>query len=219
MLKPKITVSYDASGAVNAAKRGDTVVIVDIIDMSTTLETCLDEGAAAVFGASPNNKKIPVKVYPHKIAEKAAKIAAKKDASIVLIGEPRTGNDIKRVENCEHIIKFIEGKELNIEKVIPNLGKEVANLIDLKNKIIIAVTDSGGTAFDAAFGLGVPVCTATIARTMRTKGILPAKRGALRAVNLSKRFNTNISVVAASSNSMEDVLAAEYIANLISKNL
>ncbi len=217
MFIPKISVTADASGAVNAANNGDIVVIVDVIDMSTTLETCLEEGAAAVFGASPNKKNLPVKVYPEKIVKKAVGLALKLNTSIVIIGEPRIGEDIKRYKNCEHIIELVKREGLKIEKIIPNLGKEVAKLISLKNKIIIAVTDSGGIAFDAAYGCGVQVCTATIARTIKSKGIIPAKNGAIRAINLSKKYNSDISVIAASSNSIEDVLAAKYIADLIKK--
>lgn len=45
-----ITVTTDASGAYQAACSGQVVVIVDVIDMSTTLEAALQEGAALVLG-------------------------------------------------------------------------------------------------------------------------------------------------------------------------
>ncbi|WP_198142388.1 hypothetical protein [Syntrophaceticus schinkii] len=47
-----ITVTTDASGAYHAACSGQVVVIVDVIDMSTTLEVAIQEGAALVLGAS-----------------------------------------------------------------------------------------------------------------------------------------------------------------------
>jgi hypothetical protein len=50
----RIIVESDASGAREAARAGLMVMIVDVIDMSTTLESALDAGAAAVLGASPD---------------------------------------------------------------------------------------------------------------------------------------------------------------------
>lgn len=39
MFLPVVMMTANASGAVKAAKQGDAVAIVDVIDMSTTLET------------------------------------------------------------------------------------------------------------------------------------------------------------------------------------
>ncbi|MDK2984680.1 MAG: hypothetical protein PWQ96_322 [Clostridia bacterium] len=212
---PEVRVAYDASGASRAAKRGDIVIIVDVIDMSTTLETCIELGALAVFGASPKGSKAPVKLDPLKIAKTAAKKALIANTPLVIVSEPRIGKDKDRERYCSHILGILREEGCIVDSIIPNIGKEIAGLISCKNKIVIAVTDSGGTAYDAAFCEGAKVCTATIARTSQSKGIEPAKKGTLRALRLSRKYKKNITVVAASSNSMEDILAAQYISNLL----
>jgi hypothetical protein len=47
------------------------VVIVDIIDMSTTLEAALEAGARKVYGASPDGVIVPVDVKPEVIGLEA----------------------------------------------------------------------------------------------------------------------------------------------------
>ena len=48
-----IIVTSDASGAQAAAREGFLVMIVDVIDMSTTLESALEAGAVAVWVPAP----------------------------------------------------------------------------------------------------------------------------------------------------------------------
>ncbi len=81
---------------------------------------------------------------------------------------------------------------------------------------MVAVTDAGGVAFDAAFTAGAPaVLTGTIARTMQKRGREPAMAAARRAIEAAAAAGVNITVVAASANSLEDVLGAEYIMRTI----
>lgn len=54
-----------------------------------------------------------------------------------------------------------------------------------------------------------------MARTIKKKGFEPAKVGAARALVAAKRLKTGITVVAASANSLEDILAAEYLVKQI----
>ncbi|MGI6552813.1 MAG: hypothetical protein ACOX37_07210 [Bacillota bacterium] len=49
------------------------MVIVDIIDMSTTLEAALEAGARKVYGASPDGVIVPVDVKPEVIGLEAGK--------------------------------------------------------------------------------------------------------------------------------------------------
>jgi len=74
-----LDIAYNASGAVRAAKRGDVVMVVDIIDMSTTAEAALDGGAVAVWGASPDDTSAPVAVNPAQIGYRAGQKAVKED--------------------------------------------------------------------------------------------------------------------------------------------
>ena len=59
-----IRVTTDASGAQQAAREGLLVMVVDIIDMSTTLESALDAGAYRVLGASPDFTRLRLQLIP-----------------------------------------------------------------------------------------------------------------------------------------------------------
>ncbi|MGB4508807.1 MAG: hypothetical protein WBI26_06265, partial [Syntrophomonadaceae bacterium] len=93
---------------------------------------------------------------------------------------------------------------------------ETPRMMDLAGKVVIAVTDTGGVAYDAAFLESPRVITGTVARTYKHRGLEPA----LRAVERAQREwgdAAGLAIVAASRNSMEDVLAAQFIANLMLK--
>ena len=211
----RIIVANDASGAAQAAREGMLVIIVDVIDMSTTLETALDAGAYAVLGASPDFTRAPVKVEPDKIGKYAGRLAKEADSKIIIIAEPRVGTDEERMDRCQKLMQGIEKSGGIIDKIIPNIGAEAYKLADFQDKIVVAVTDTGGVAFDAAFRENSQITTATVARTHKQRGIEPALTGIRRAYGMLKETDTGIAVIAASQNSLEDVLAAQYIANLL----
>lgn len=207
-----VILTLNASGAVEGAKMGHVVMIVDIIDMSTTLEAALDAGAIAVFGASPDFNLAPVYVSPEKIGIMAGKLAEENKTEIILVAEPRVGSDEERKNRSQEVIKGIEKTGAKISAIVPNLGAETAKLVDMRNKVVLAVTHSGGVSFDAAINAGAPaVTTGTICRTLKKRGLEPAKVAAQRAIELAEKHNTGITVVAASANSLEDLLAAEHI--------
>jgi hypothetical protein len=205
----------DASGAYYAGKTGDVVIIVDVIDMSTTLECAIEAGSIAVYGAAPDHVKPPVPVDPEKIGYKVGKESVCKNASIILVSEPRWGTENDMKKNAQKVVRGIERAGGIIERFIPNLGLTTVKLHDFNNKLTIGVTDTGGTAFDTALNSGGLVLTGTIARTTKYKGVFPALIAAKRAVGIAQKMNKNISVVAASANSLEDILAAQYIAQKI----
>ncbi|MFA5536889.1 MAG: hypothetical protein WDA53_06950 [Bacillota bacterium] len=209
-----VNYTADASGAWQAGKQGHVVVIVDIIDMSTTLEVALEAGALAVFGASPDYVKVPHLVNPRQMGRVVGRIAGKLNTSIVIINEPRWGNNTARLSNCQNLLQGLQSMGIYRWESIPNLGSEVGELINFQNKIAVAVTHSGGVAFDAAFQAGGKVITATIARTKLQKGSRPAEIGVKRALLLAKKLRKNITFVAASGQSLEDILAAQYLAEL-----
>jgi len=211
-----VFLTVNASGAVRAAEAKNVVVVVDVIDMSTTLEAALDAGAAYVFGASPDQAKAPVDLSPENIGRHAGLLAKKEGAGVIIISEPRVGNEEERRARSGRVIKGIEQAGAAIEAVYPNIGAETAKLGDFSGKVVIAVTDTGGVAYDAAFTAGAPaVLTGTIARTMKKKGPEPARAAALRAIEAARKAGAGIAVVAASANSLEDILAAEYIVRAI----
>ncbi|MGI6713023.1 MAG: hypothetical protein ACOX4L_09985 [Bacillota bacterium] len=205
----------NASGAAEAAARGNIVVIVDVINMSTTLEAALDAGALGVFGASPDRTKAPVYVNPVQIGYLAGIYALMHKTDLILVTEPRVGTNKERIEHASHAILGVQRAGIKKIIVLPNLGCETVKMTDFNGKVVLAVTDSGGVAFDAALNAGGTVTTATVARTLKKKGPESAEVGITRALTLAKLKNTGISIVASSANSLEDVLAANYLTNCL----
>ncbi|MBC7074768.1 MAG: hypothetical protein H5T98_01580 [Syntrophomonadaceae bacterium] len=211
----RIIVTSDASGAQQAAREGMLVMIVDVIDMSTTLESVLDAGACAVLGCSPDFTTAPVAVDPELIGREAGRLSRESGAGIILISEPRVGSDNERLSRCRRVIRGIEMEKGVVETVLPNIGAEIPKMADMKNRVVVAVTDTGGVAYDAAFTESRRVITGTVARTFSQKGLEPALTAVRRARKTIREDDTGIAVVAASRNSLEDVLAAQFIYNLM----
>lgn len=212
--RPIINYSTDASGARLAALANHIVVIVDIIDMSTTLEGALEAGAIRVFGASPDNVQTPVPVNPYKIGHKAGQLARQFKVPVVIVSEPRYGTNQERLATCPSLQKGLREAGITEYIIVPNLGASTAQVVDFRYKIVIAVTNSGGVAYDAAYTAGGKCITATIARTKNMKGLEPARQGIKRALFLAEIFKKNITFVAASSHSLEDVLGAQLLTQL-----
>ncbi len=214
----RIIFSTDASGAYNAAREGLLVMIVDVIDMSTTLESALDAGAFMILGASPDVNRAPVKVDPEGMGRLAAREAREGRRGIVLVAEPRAGTEKERITRCQKVIRGIESEKGLIEAIVPNLGAETPKLTEMKDRVVLAVTETGGVAYDAAFQAGGRVITGTVARTLTQKGLQPALSACKRARASFGAHHTGIAVIAASRNSLEDVLGAQYIAGLLLYN-
>jgi len=208
-----LIITYNASGAAKAAQLGYTVIIVDVIDMSTSLEAALQSGAAFVFGASPDLTRAPVQVNPYNIGLMAGNKAKEIKSEIIIITEPRLSAKRKKIENCRQVIRGVKETGSPILDILPNIGAEVARQTDFKNKIVICVSDTGGVAFDAAWQFHNKVTIGTIARTLFTRGKESTNIAAHRVIELAA--NKGIAVVAASSNSQEDILGANYIAQAI----
>ena len=207
-----VFLTVNASGAVKAAEANNVVMIVDVIDMSTTLEAAIDAGALCVFGASPDQCRAPVRLSPEEIGRQAGMLAVREGTKVVVVSEPRVGTEEERRARSARVISGIEEAGALVEAVFPNAGAETAKLGDFKGKVVVAVSDTGGVAYDAAVTAGAPVVlTGTIARTVHKKGPEPARAAAKRAMEAAARSGTGIAVVAASANSLEDILAAEYI--------
>ena len=213
-----INIGFNPSGAAEAARQGNVVMIVDVIDMSTTAETALEKGALKVYGGSPANNQAPVKLNPEKIGYMAGEMAQQKNTKIIIAAEPRIieKNKNKRRKNIEPVLRGINKTKAKIDKIITNIGKETSELVDFKNKIVIIVSAAGGTAFDAAFNNGSPkVITGTVARTSQMLGNQPAEVAARRAIAEAKKYKSGISIIASSSNSYEDIAAANCICQKI----
>lgn len=208
--------TFNASGAAEGARRGDVVVIVDIIDMSTSAEVALESGAIAIYGAAPSGCKVPVNLNPERMGYLAGKTALKYKSQLVVVSEPRYGSEQERRERAEAAFIGVSRSGAEVASVLPNIGTELGKMIDFSGKVVLFISDTGGVAFDAAYNNGASlVLTATITRTMLKKGVEPARTGIERALEQARKHDCGITIVAASSNSMEDVLAGEYLTRLI----
>lgn len=214
-----LNVSSNPSGAAAAARQGNVVMIVDVIDMSTTAEAALEAGAAAVLGASPDNNNIPVTVNPEKIGYFAGKKALKNETEVVISAEQdllTSDNSRNKYSGFQLVAKGIDRAGAEIAAVKANIGKEFTELIDVNNKVVVIVSPTGGAAYDAAYNYGAPeVITGTIARTNNVFGDEPAAVAARRAISRARKYMCGITIVAASSHAMEDLLAADYISKRI----
>jgi hypothetical protein len=216
MLKT-VNFAFNASGAVEGARRGDVVVIVDVIDMSTSAEVALEQGAVAIYGAAPFGSKAPVaNLNPDRMGYLAGKTALKYKTQVVVVAEPRYGSDEERRQKGGTALMGVTRSGASVWAVVPNLGSEIAQTVDFEGRVALLVSDTGGVAFDAAFNNGAPVVlTATVSRTPLKKGIEPSRAGIARAIEQACKHNCGITIVAASSNSFEDVLAGQYLTQLL----
>lgn len=213
---PTLEVGYNPSGAAEAGGRGRAVIIVDVVDASTTAEATLVEGALAVLGASPNTVSLPLRLDPEAIGRKAGELAVRNRAKVVLIAEPRVASEEERAVGCSSALRGISAAGAEVECILPNLGMETVRLAPLRGRVAVIVSNSGGLAFDAASAAGAPVVGwATVARTLQSHGWSSARAGAERAVSCARDSHADLSIIAASSNSPEDVLAAQEIARTV----
>lgn len=211
----RLQVTADASGAAAAGARGDVVVVVDVIDMSTTAEALWDEGIRGVWGAAVAGSRSPVSVNPQQMGYLAGQAAKAEGCGVIVISEPRVASMEERLILCRPALEGLKKAGISPEGIYPNLGAETIKQFKAEGRMALLVTDTGGTAFDAAIQAGASaVITATIARTRAKRGIEPARAGLLRASDWVTKTGKGLTFVAASANSWEDVLAAEYLANM-----
>ncbi|MGB9791181.1 MAG: hypothetical protein ACPLTR_01210 [Thermacetogeniaceae bacterium] len=209
-----LAMATDASGAYEAALSGLVVMIVDVIDMSTTVEAVLQAGASVALGASPSFLRAPVPVDPEAVGKYAARKAKELKTEVVVIAEPRVASEAERFERAAAVLRGMRSEGIEPVAVCPNLGAETVKLVDFGGKVVVAVTDCGGTAFDAAFNAGASVLTGTVARTVGKTGWENAESAVARALEVAEKEGRGLCIVAASSKSPEDVLAAQYLVQL-----
>ncbi|PKM89030.1 MAG: hypothetical protein CVU87_06215 [Firmicutes bacterium HGW-Firmicutes-12] len=213
--KSILTIAYNLSGALEAVKLGRFIVLVDVIDMSTTMEGLREAGALKIWGAAPVGKGQPY-TNPYLIGRAAAKEATKKNTQVFVIAEPRVGKLEERAERAGGVLAGIKDEGHKVSGIWPNLGAETAKFTNWQDKLAVIVSDAGGTIYDAVWQMGGQITTVTVARTMQMKGSLAAKKGIERAINMAG--DSPLTIVAASSNAIEDVLAVQYLAQLYLSN-
>jgi hypothetical protein len=210
-----LEVSFNASGAAEAGARGRVVLVVDVIDAATSAAAALAAGAARVLGAGTSSVEVPVPIHPEGIGALAAGLARGMGTSVVVATEPRVGSDEERRTLAKPVVDALESAGVDYE-VVPNQGAELPGLAKVEDRVVVVVSATGGTAFDAAVAAGAPaVCFATTGRVHGKTGWEVAEAGARRAIALADEHAADITVVAASSNSADDCLAAFQIARII----
>jgi hypothetical protein len=210
-----LEVSFNASGAAEAGARGRVVVVVDVIDAATSAAAALAAGAARVLGAGTSSVEVPVPIHPEGIGALAAGLARGMGTSVVVATEPRVGSDEERRTLAKPVVDALESAGVEYE-MVPNQGAELPGLAKVEDRVVVVVSATGGTAFDAAVAAGAPaVCFATTGRVHGKTGWEVAEAGARRAIALADEHSADITVVAASSNSADDCLAAFQIARII----
>lgn len=152
---------------------------------------------------------------PRAVGVRAAELARKHDTDAVVVAEPRVGSEDERFVRVRPILEALEAEGVRYE-VVPNQGAELPSLAELAGRVVVMVSTTGGTAFDAALLAGAPAVTfATTARVAGKPGWEITEVGAVRAITLADERDRDISVVAASANSADDCLAAFEVARAI----
>ncbi|HWC31654.1 MAG TPA: hypothetical protein VG709_00835 [Actinomycetota bacterium] len=215
MRAPVLDVTFNASGAAAAGAAGRVVVIVDVVDSSTSAEAALASGAMEVLGAAPAGVSPPADVDPAAVGRRAATLAARAGTDVVVVAEPRVGTDNERRHRALPVLQALRTASIEYE-LVPNQGAELPRLIDLDGRIVVVISATGGTAFDAALAGGAPAVTfATSARSQGRTGWEVLEDGAKRAIKLAREHRAGLTIAAATANSADDVVAAFELARAI----
>ncbi|MGH2676494.1 MAG: hypothetical protein ACRDKA_03685 [Actinomycetota bacterium] len=211
----KLEITFNASGAADAGARGRVVAIVDVVDSSTSAEAAVSAGAAAVLGASPAGTQAPVRLDPGAVGRRAAGIAGKLGTDVVVVAEPRVGPDDPRRARSLPVLQALTTAGVRYE-LAPNQGAELVDLVNVDRRVVVLVSATGGSAFDAALAAGAPAaCFVTTARVTGRTGWDLVGIGARRAIAVADENARDLTVVAASANSADDCLAAFEIGRRI----
>ena len=215
MKAPVLDVTFNASGAAQAGASGRVVVVVDVVDSSTSAEAALASGAVEVLGAAPAGAAPPTRVDPAAVGRRAAALAARLGTDVVVVGEPRVGTEDERRQRALPVLQALRTASVSYE-LVPNQGAELPRLIDLDGRIVVVISATGGTAFDAALAAGAPAVTfATSARSQGRTGWEVLEDGAKRAIELARNHRAGLAIAAATANSADDVVAAFELARAI----
>lgn len=204
----KLEIAFNASGAAEAGARGRVVAVVDVVDSSTSAEAAMGAGAAAVLGASPAGVQVPARLDPGAIGRRAAGVAGKLGTDVVVVAEPRVGPEDQRRARSLPVLQALTTAGVRYE-LAPNQGAEVVDVVNVDRRVVVLVSSTGGSAFDAAMAAGAPAaCFVTTARVAGRTGWDLVGVGARRGIALADEHGADLAVVAASANSADDCLAA-----------
>lgn len=222
-MKRLLNVTFNASGAFQAAKRGDIVVVVDVIDMSTTAEGLISMGAVAVLGAAPDGLDA-YHTNPYRIGCTVGIKGVCDNLPILVVSEPRIGSEGKRMQTASPVIRGIQDSGGEVTAILPNVGASIVDCDIIQNAlkqgfIAVLVTASGGVCYDVAYNNGAAcVLTATTARISGKSGQEIVESVVKRIMSVAAKLQSDITIVAASSQALEDIHASQCIADCIIRN-
>ncbi|MGH2722952.1 MAG: hypothetical protein ACRDI0_01585 [Actinomycetota bacterium] len=211
----RLEVTFNASGAADAGARGRVVAVVDVVDSATSAEAAVAAGAAEVLGAAPAGMRVPARVDPGAVGRRAAASAGRVGGEVIVVAEPRVGTDEERRARCLPVLQALRTARVEY-LLVPNQGAELPHLVEVTDRVVVVVSTTGGTAFDAALTAGAPaVSFATTGRVEDLTGWEVAHMGAQRAIALAEEHEAHLTVVAATANSTDDVLGAFEVARAV----
>ena len=211
----RLEVTFNATGAAEAGARGHVVAVVDVVDSATSAEAAVAAGAAEVLGAAPAGLRVPARVDPGAVGRRAAAAAGRLGTEVVVVVEPRSGTQEEQRSRSLPVLQALRTSGVGYE-LVGNQGAELVGLVELKNRVVVVVSATGGTAFDAASAAGSPaVCFATTGRVEGVTGWEVVQMGAQRAVGLAEEHQADLTIVAATANSADDVLGAFELARAV----
>lgn len=210
-----LEVTFNASGAAQAGARARVVVVVDVVDSSTSAEAALEAGAIDVLGAAPRDARPPATVDRGGIGRRAAALAKEFATDVVVVAEPRVGSEEDRHTQALPLLQSLRTAGVAYE-LVSNQGAELPDLVKLEGRVVVVVSSTGGTAYDAAVAAGaLGVCFATTARVGGRPGWEVAQAGVQRAMSLAEEHDADLSIIAASANSADDCLGAFELARIV----
>jgi hypothetical protein len=137
------------------------------------------------------------------------------EAAQAAVAEPRVGPDERRRAISLPVLQALTTAGVRYE-LAANQGAELPGLVNVERRIVVLVSSTGGTAFDAALAAGAPAaCFLTTARVTGRTGWDMVGVGARRAIALADEHGADLAIVAASANSADDVLAAFEISRRV----
>ncbi|HEV3474430.1 MAG TPA: hypothetical protein VG602_03600 [Actinomycetota bacterium] len=211
---PTIEVAFNADGAAEAGKRGRVVVVVDVTGTSTTAEGAEAAGAAAVFGASPAGAEVPIPLDPGAVGRRAAAAAGRVSTDVVVVVTDSGADEEEERRNLAlPVLQALRTASVPYD-LVPSPGAGL--LQHVAKRVLVLVSATGGTAYDAAVAAGSPgVCFAT---TVGIEGRTDADvldLGVRRAVRLAEQHDADLSLVAANADSNDDCQGAFDLARAI----
>ena len=213
---PTLEIAFDVTGASEAGRRGRVVVVVDVENSSTTAEAVVAAEAAAVFGASPAGSDVPVMLDPGAVGRRAAAAAGRVGTDVVVVAGPPAGQDEEeRRDRALPVLQALRTASVPYD-LVPDHGLELPGKVDILNRVVVIVSPTGVTAYDAALAAGAAAaCFATTARLQGRDEWDVIDRGIRRGVALAEHHGADISIVAATAGSSEDGRAAFDLAQAV----